>query len=932
MYFRNSHIVPVLFFALLLMATGVFAQDEVNCVPYEEGKTDGRCFYYRISNADGSKSSAGPKLCALDDPKITSCSYKDADGKYHRVLGAEFELYAPEAGTAGLTIQTKSDATPLKNGDELKALGKEGGADSGYVLLQAYSYYPINNVHIGVKTASMAYPSVTNVLNFYAPEIRYFIEDSLVTDESRFNPEVGDTIVVTAKLFVPDGMGKANGGKVNGGEVDTLINDAPLYFRTTGDSENLKFLGTNNKPLAEKNGLPYINVNKGVAVFKIVADMAVTDGSHFSLAGFPNKVNPTDEEYGEYFVNDAFPGELTFTDRDLPSVKVAAIYDHDGDGVGDSIRVWLSGNTSSVTLDSFAFNWPTGETYHDYDGGVSVNTKKDLYVLPEVQTKLQDPEKAEGSLTAKACSSIGDKRCAVIKSNLKDSIGAVIQAVTLVISDNGSDKDTLVVRFNKMVDTTWTSGPGLLLMKNPLDVEVVNVKKNEWTFVIKPGKISVGDSVKINTASKSGDGVITAADGVPTAANNQYVAVSDYGKIIANENNGVYDRDGDGRMDSVSLGFDTPITREKLKDMKITFYWLDTEGELLAITPKADDLDLSADGHVIGYSLDPEKLGVREMLTDINPKYMKSEKYGYAKVENKVVLDGKTETVTVELDLNDYMPPVISKNFLKPESFQYMEADKFTITFSEPVGTDKFKLDKSSLAFFVDGEWKNYPLEHPEWSDGNRTLTVRLETGEKLTKRMNPADSVRFDNFDSGICDKMGNNVSSEIPAVMVQGDPRVITETASYADLNLAEELSTRVKPFTSDVIKGEFDSEAMSSLGVLLDVGFATVMKKNSAGDMVPDLKKIGLEYELDVYTNLGGYVGGAKEKILCDDEFFFDGNCLENPEKIYVRWNMRADNGRKVGVGVYLAKFKVKVFGAQSDFKIERIYRWGITSTRH
>ena len=99
---------------------------------------------------------------------------------------------------------------------------------------------------------------------------------------------------------------------------------------------------------------------------------------------------------------------------------------------------------------------------------------------------------------------------------------------------------------------------------------------------------------------------------------------------------------------------------------------------------------------------------------------------------------------------------------------------------------------------------------------------------------------------------------------------------------------------------------------------------------GASVPNMEEIGLHWELYVYTNLGGYVGGASGSISCDDPFF-DGNCLENPDKLYVRWNMRADNGRKVGVGIYLAKFKIKVYGAKEDFTVERIFRWGISAKK-
>jgi hypothetical protein len=281
-------------------------------------------------------------------------------------------------------------------------------------------------------------------------------------------------------------------------------------------------------------------------------------------------------------------------------------------------------------------------------------------------------------------------------------------------------------------------------------------------------------------------------------------------------------------------------------------------------------------------------------------------------------------------DMGDYMPPVISGTFLNPESYQMLEPDKFTISFSEAIDHENLALLDDCLEFKVDGRWVHYSLGAAEWSEDGRTVTLYMEAGEDLSDRMNPADSVRFDNFKDGLTDRSGNKGSDLSPAAMVEGDPRVIMKTTSFADLNKAAELSDRVKPFTIEPVKDAKVASDESSLGVLMDVGFSTIMKADSAGSIVPNKDNIGLEWELYVYTNLGAYVGGASGKIDCNDPFF-EGNCLENPDKLYVRWNMRADNGRRVGVGIDLAKFKIKVFGAREDFKIERIFRWGISAKK-
>ena len=307
---------------------------------------------------------------------------------------------------------------------------------------------------------------------------------------------------------------------------------------------------------------------------------------------------------------------------------------------------------------------------------------------------------------------------------------------------------------------------------------------------------------------------------------------------------------------------------------------------------------------------------------------MLNENYGFAKMTNTISIAGhKDSTVTTMLGMHDRMSPVISGTFLNPESFQKATPDVFTVTFTEPVDTTAFELTEQDLEFYVDGSWVHYSLGSHSWSDGGRTLKLFLESGVDLSERMNPADSVRFSNYERSFTDLEGNCVREEAPTVMVEGDPRVIVKTTSLATLERAVLLADKAA-FTERFVEQDvrMDSEMSKSLGVLLDIGFSTIMKSDTAGGAELDLQKIGLHWELDVFTNLGGYVANASGNIRCDDKSF-GGNCFENARKLYLRWNMRSDNGRKVGVGVYVAKLRVKVFGARESFKVERIYSWGI-----
>ena len=670
-----------------------------------------------------------------------------------------------------------------------------------------------------------------------------------------------------------------------------------------------------------------LNIDNGKGKFMVVATKAITDGSSFSMNAFDDGKDSVGET--KFILTDPFPGEYQFVNPDMPTLDNAAIYDTDGDGIGDSIATWFGGKTDSMDVKNFYYSWPSDNSLEKYSGDVKQNG--DVYGLPDVKVEIQGDD-AKGIVKAYVCS-IGN-RCDTLTTALADSIGAAIQSATLV-KGNG-ETDTLIVRFNKDIDPSWTSGRGLKLNGEAIDVEAISKKGTQWAFTVEAGKVAVGDMLKIETICSSKecpDGILTAADGVPTSKNNQEVPVKNAGRIyVDNDKNGFYDRNGDGRMDSTSLGFETPITEDDLKKMEITFYWLDNDGELVAIKPNLADLDLSEDGTLLGFALDPEKYDVKNLLTGIDKSYSKGGKteYGYASITNKVSVEGKESEEEMMYGMNDYMAPVISSTFLNPESFQMMEPDKFRITFSEAMDKKNVNVTDDCLAFYVDGQWVHYSLGYSEWSDDGRELILYMEAGEDLSTRMNPADSVRFDNFTNGLVDKAGNKVSELAPTVMVEGDPRVIMKTNSFADLNKAEELSDRVKPFTIEHVKDAKEASDQSSLGVLMDIGYSTIMGKDEKGEAVPNMEDIGLHWELYVYTNIGNYVGGASGSIACDDSFF-DGNCLENPDKLYVRWNMRADNGRKVGAGIYLAKFRVKVYGAKDDFKVERIFRWGISSKR-
>ncbi|MCQ2098240.1 MAG: fibro-slime domain-containing protein [Fibrobacter sp.] len=83
-----------------------------------------------------------------------------------------------------------------------------------------------------------------------------------------------------------------------------------------------------------------------------------------------------------------------------------------------------------------------------------------------------------------------------------------------------------------------------------------------------------------------------------------------------------------------------------------------------------------------------------------------------------------------------------------------------------------------------------------------------------------------------------------------------------------------------------------------------------RNGSKSLVSD-SAVVMHYQTRYYSQFGEYVGGASKTIKCSDESVYGpGGCLENKGKLFLAWNMRADDGRVVGTGVYIARLQIKI----------------------
>ena len=110
----------------------------------------------------------------------------------------------------------------------------------------------------------------------------------------------------------------------------------------------------------------------------------------------------------------------------------------------------------------------------------------------------------------------------------------------------------------------------------------------------------------------------------------------------------------------------------------------------------------------------------------------------------------------------------------------------------------------------------------------------------------------------------------------------------------------------------------------GLLTSANFAGV-KNGTVKVMSKD--NITLHYSTSYFTSLGHYVNGESGSIACADTIY-NGDCLNNGGNLFLAWNMRATDNRLVATGVYIARLEIKVkAGSKVISEMTRDMLWGV-----
>ena len=460
------------------------------------------------------------------------------------IKGAFFYTYAPN-DTLILNPCSKDYATGKTTCDNSETLSHPTAkvvADStkGFFYTKASSHYPAENLPLGMAVEANGKPTIFRYYTFYVANLEFSYQNEegervVVSPETLISLPVDSSLSVDVRAVIPVGP--------DSGLTDTTINKYAFYLEPVRGAENLVF----TTPAGDTTDR--VILEKGVGHFSVRSSSAVS-GAQFTASGL---VNPSDSSF---FVHSTFPGNLTFENPNLPKLDSAFIYDADGDGIGDSIIAYFSGKTDSVSWDSIFYNWPNGGSLKQFAGEYNQNASSTIMELMNVKTSLSK-DSGKGDLKVYVTSKLSGSS-APLSSPIVDRIGPVIQKVALISGAGGAD-DTLVVDFNKDLDTAFEKGAALQLANgDKVFVKAVAKDGNRWTFTVESGMVAVGDSLSL--VRGLGDVGLVAADGnVPGF--NLPAKVTNSGRVyFSNENNGFFDTDADGKK--VTCGYIADIVFE----------------------------------------------------------------------------------------------------------------------------------------------------------------------------------------------------------------------------------------------------------------------------------------------------------------------------------------------------------------------------------
>ena len=258
---------------------------------------------------------------------------------------------------------------------------------------------------------------------------------------------------------------------------------------------------------------------------------------------------------------------------------------------------------------------------------------------------------------------------------------------------------------------------------------------------------------------------------------------------------------------------------------------------------------------------------------------------------------------------------------LESPSEMGLGGDKVTIQF--PSSSDKGLSPHT-------GDYVRFRADIPMWSDIAVDAVV-------TTPELRPADDVTY-NWNAPT--DYNSTVRLPSPWAPVTGEAETGVKSKVYTQVStedIPKDISTvKAYPITDNYDAVEKDNPGVLGYFLMSDMysliySDSSIANHFSKPENAKELDDIYLEYELDVFTNLGGFVAHESKKVKCTDPSIFgEGhNCLDTQRNFFITWNTVASDGRLVGTGAFVSKIRSSVHlgNMGTRAKMDKTKMWGV-----
>ena len=189
--------------------------------------------------------------------------------------------------------------------------------------------------------------------------------------------------------------------------------------------------------------------------------------------------------------------------------------------------------------------------------------------------------------------------------------------------------------------------------------------------------------------------------------------------------------------------------------------------------------------------------------------------------------------------------------------------------------------------------------------------------------------------------DMLGNTPHENNPWRRIEGEQPLQTERPKVVTVNPG--MFTDENPWVggeNDVVPVRVDKD-LSLKEILEEKGLPGVLVKFQLDDYATTqllgtdnasreeiLSKVRVSWDLEFFSSLGQYVNWVKGDFACNDKDIFGTDCIQNAGNMFFMWDAMSDKKRMVGTGVYIAKFKFKIFTSTEIIgKGEETFTFGV-----